>query len=126
MIKLCYNIYAWAIRADTSERNDIMQKVDKYRYKFMENDIEIVAEKHTLITLAKSLREAEVEGTWSDLAYQIEYAFDIDGVRSEDEDYILEECKRQWHENQEENYGPWEAQTEEERMNYYNQIKEDN
>ena len=24
MINLCYNIYAWAIRADTSERNDIM------------------------------------------------------------------------------------------------------
>jgi hypothetical protein len=63
-----------------------MQKVDKYRYKFTENDIEVIAEEHTLIALAKSLREAQVEGTWSDLAYQIEYAFDIDGVRSEDEE----------------------------------------
>lgn len=64
-----------------------MLKVDKYRYKFTENDIEIIAEKHTLIDLAKALREAQVEGTWSDLAYQIEYAFDIDGVRSEDDEY---------------------------------------
>ena len=63
-----------------------MQKVDKYRYKFTENDIEVIAEEHTLIALAKALREAQVEGTWSDLAYQIEYAFDIDGVRSEDEE----------------------------------------
>ena len=62
-----------------------MLKVDKYRYKFTENDIEIIAEERTLIALAKALREAEVEGTWSDLAYQIEYAFDIDGVSSEDE-----------------------------------------
>lgn len=61
-----------------------MLKIDKYRYKFMENDIEIIAEEHTLIDLAKALREAQVEGTWSDLAYQIEYAFDIDGVRSAD------------------------------------------
>ena len=65
-----------------------MQKVDKSRYKFQENDIEIVAEKHTLIALAEMLREVQVEGTWSDLVYQIEYAFDIDGVRSEDEEYI--------------------------------------
>ena len=61
-----------------------MQKVDKYRYKFRENDIELIAEEHTLIDLAKMLREANVEGTWSDLVYQIEYAFDIDGIRSED------------------------------------------
>lgn len=61
-------------------------KIDKYRYLFMENDIEIKAEEHTLIALAKALREAEVEGTLSDLAYQIEYEFDIDGVRSENEE----------------------------------------
>jgi hypothetical protein len=53
----------------------------------MENDIENKAEKHTLIKLAKALREAEVDGTLSDLAYQIEYEFDIDGTRSEDEEY---------------------------------------
>lgn len=67
-----------------------MAKIDKYRYKFMENDIEIIAEEHNLITLAKALREAQVEGTLSDLAYQIEYAFDIDSVRSEDEEYYDE------------------------------------
>ena len=61
-------------------------KCDMYRYRFMENDIDLKAEKHTLIALAKALREAEVEGTLSDLAYQIEYEFDIDGVRSEDEE----------------------------------------
>jgi hypothetical protein len=63
-------------------------KCDKYRYRFMENDIDIKAEEHTLIALAKALREAEVEGTLSDLAYQIEYEFDIDGVRSEDEEWL--------------------------------------
>ena len=63
-----------------------MQKVDKYRYKFIENDIELIAEEHTLIALAEMLREAGVEGTWGDLVYQIEYAFDIDGIRSENEE----------------------------------------
>lgn len=61
-------------------------KVDKHRYQFNENDVEIKAEEHTLIALAKALREANVEGTLSDLAYQIEYAFDIDGVRSYDDE----------------------------------------
>ena len=63
-----------------------MEKVDKYRFKFRENDIELIAEEYTLIALAEKLREVGVEGTWSDLVYQIEYAFDVDGVRSEDED----------------------------------------
>lgn len=67
-------------------------KIDKYRYEFRENDIEIKAERHTLIALAKALREAEVEGTLSDLAYQIEYEFDIDGVRSEDVESNLTPC----------------------------------
>lgn len=63
-------------------------KVGKYTFGFMENDIYIHAEKHTLIALAEALRKAEVEGALSDLAYQIEYEFDIDGVRSEDEEYV--------------------------------------
>lgn len=62
-----------------------MLKVDKHRFKFLENDIELIAEEHTLIALAEMLRKADVEGTWSDLVYQIEYAFDIDDVRSADE-----------------------------------------
>ena len=57
-------------------------------YEFRENDVYIKAEEHTLIALAKALRETEVGGTLSDLAYQIEYEFDIDGIRSEDEEYI--------------------------------------
>ena len=69
-----------------------MLKVDKHRYKFVENDIEIIAEKHTLINLARMLRESNVEGTLGDLAFQIEWAFDVDGIRSEceedDDDYI--------------------------------------
>ena len=64
-------------------------KVDKYRYLFKENDIEIKAEEHTLIALARALRESEAEGTLSDLAYQIEYEFDVDGVRSYDDDCPL-------------------------------------
>ena len=68
-------------------------KVDKYRYRFMENDIDIKAEEHTLIALAKALRDAEVEGTLSDLAYQIEYEFNIDGIRSEDEEWIDDDEK---------------------------------
>ena len=64
-------------------------KVDIYRWQFRENDIEVTAEEHTLIALAKALREAEVEGTLSDLAYQIEHFFDIDGVRSLDDDCPL-------------------------------------
>ena len=70
-------------------------KVDKYRFEFRENDIELKAEKHTLIDLARMLREAQVEGTWSDLAFQIEWEFDVDGIRSEcgecdedDEEYV--------------------------------------
>lgn len=70
--------------------------VDKYRYMFMENDIEIKAEERTLIRLAKALRDAEVEGTLSDLAYQIEYEFDIDGIRSEDEDWDDEEYEEEY------------------------------
>lgn len=51
-------------------------KIDKYRYMFVENEIEIKAEKHTLLTLASALREAEVEGALSDLAFQIESFFE--------------------------------------------------
>lgn len=79
-------------------------KVDKYRYQFNENDIEIKAEKHTLIALAEALREANVEGTLSDLAYQIESEFDIDGVRSEDEEYTPSSTNGDYSPN-----NPWDA-----------------
>lgn len=55
-------------------------------YQFQENDLFVKGEKHHLIELAEKLREANVEGTLSDLVYQIEYEFDIDGIRSIDEE----------------------------------------
>lgn len=54
-------------------------------YKFKEHNLTIMGEKHDLIELAKRLRESEVEGTIGDLVYKIEYEFDVDGVRTEDE-----------------------------------------
>lgn len=53
-------------------------------YEFKEHDLMVRGEKHHLIELAEKLRESEVEGTISDLVYQIEYEFDIDGIRSLD------------------------------------------
>ena len=60
-------------------------------YIFRENDITISGEKHHLIELAEMLRKAGVEGTWSDLVYQIEWFFDIDGVRTSDPEWEDEE-----------------------------------
>ena len=57
-------------------------------YTFRENDITLTAEKHHLIDLAQQLREVGIEGTWSDLIYQIEYEFDIDGVRTNDPEFL--------------------------------------
>lgn len=58
-------------------------------YKFQEHSLVIQGEKHHVMELAKTLREFENTGselstTVSDLVYQIEYAFDIDGIRSKD------------------------------------------
>lgn len=55
-------------------------------YTFRENDITISGEKHSLINLAEKLRELGIEGTLSDLVYQIEYEFDVDGIRSDNGD----------------------------------------
>lgn len=57
-------------------------------YRFKEHNLIIQGEEQDILYLAELLREAE--GTVGDLRYQIEYAFDIDGVRSyntEDESY---------------------------------------
>lgn len=53
-------------------------------YRFREHNLVVEGEEHDLRYLAKLLREAE--GTVGDLRYQIEYEFDIDGVRSENEE----------------------------------------
>ena len=49
-------------------------------YRFKEHSLVIQGEEQDSLYLAELLREAE--GTVGDLRYQIEYAFDIDGVRS--------------------------------------------
>lgn len=36
--------------------------------------------------------------------------------------YVLEECKRQWHENQEETYGSWAEQSDDTKAEYYNDM----
>lgn len=62
-------------------------------YEFQEHALKISGEKDDLLALAECLRDAE--GTLGDLRYQIEYAFDVDGVRTcdlensgcDDEDY---------------------------------------
>lgn len=49
-------------------------------YEFREHALTVSGEEADLRYLAELLREAE--GTVGDLRYQIEYAFDIDGIRS--------------------------------------------
>ena len=60
-------------------------------YSFQENAFKVTGEKDDLIYLAKALREIGVEGTLSDLVYQIEWEFDIDGVRSDNDGYFDED-----------------------------------
>lgn len=49
-------------------------------YEFCEHALTVSGEEKDLRYMAELLRNAE--GTLGDLRYQIEYAFDIDGVRS--------------------------------------------
>ena len=37
-------------------------------------------------------------------------------------EYVLAECERQWHENQEELYGAWADQTREVKTRYYTEM----
>lgn len=60
------------------EKEDISPKL----YTFSEHDLSVTGEQHHLIELAELLREAD--GTLGDLRYQIEYHFDIDGIRTQD------------------------------------------
>ncbi len=50
-------------------------------YRFQEHNFVVKGEAQDMLYLAELLRDAE--GTLGDLRYQIEYAFDIDGVRSD-------------------------------------------
>lgn len=53
-------------------------------YTFREHNLVIQGEEHDLRYLAELLRNAE--GTVGDLRYQIEYLFDIDGIRTASDD----------------------------------------
>lgn len=49
-------------------------------FKFREHEFEVSGTEEQLIELAKMLRSADVEGTWADLIYQIEYFFNVDSL----------------------------------------------
>ena len=51
---------------------------------FTEHDVTVSGEEHHMMELAELLRDAE--GTLGDLRYKIEYEFDIDGIRSSNEE----------------------------------------
>ena len=53
-------------------------------YTFTEHDTTVSGEEHHMRELAELLRDAE--GTLGDLRYKIEYEFDIDGIRSSNEE----------------------------------------
>lgn len=38
------------------------------------------------------------------------------------EEYVTLECERQWNENQKETYGEWAAQSEDTKVEYYNDM----
>ena len=75
------------------EHDNVEEVPTGHIYTFRENDVIVSGEKHHLVELAEKLREVGIEGTWSDLIYQIEYEFDIDGVRTDDPEYEKEELK---------------------------------
>lgn len=43
--------------------------------------------------------------------------------KAEFEKYVKDECARQWHECQEEDYGAWDSQSEEVKSEYYKDMK---
>ena len=66
-------------------------------YQFQEHCLCVSGGKKDLLTLAAYLRNAE--GTLGDLRYQIEYAFDVDSVRSsnlEDPDHNEENYEQRF------------------------------
>lgn len=40
------------------------------------------------------------------------------------EDYVMEECERQWNENQAKKYGEWSLQSDDTKAKYYNDMYE--
>lgn len=54
-------------------------------FTFQEHALKIEGEKSDLLEFVNCVRKSECEGTLSDLAYKIEYAFDVDGIRSLDD-----------------------------------------
>lgn len=58
-------------------------------YEFKEHSLTLRGEKSDMLDFVNAVRESCMEGTLSDLAYKIEYAFDIDLVRSTN---VEDEC----------------------------------
>ena len=48
---------------------------------------------------------------------------DKDSIRKFN-NYVIEECKRQWKEDNEETYGDWDSQSANTRTKYYNRMYE--
>lgn len=60
-------------------------------YEFREHDMKISGEENHMVELTEIVRFAQYMGmdistTLTDLVYKIEYAFDIDGIRSLDDE----------------------------------------
>lgn len=45
-------------------------------------------------------------------------------IRESNKEYVLEECIRQWNENQKEFYGSWDEQSDGTKAEYYNEMYE--
>lgn len=61
-------------------------------YTFREHALIITGEERDLLSLADAIRQSDQnEGTLADLAYQIEYEFDVDGIRTVDVNYRKED-----------------------------------
>lgn len=58
-------------------------------YEFKEHPLTIRGEKNDMLDFVNAVRKSNTEGTLSDLAYKIEYAFDIDSLRSRN---VEDEC----------------------------------
>lgn len=70
-------------------------------YEFKEHSLTLRGEKKDMLDFVNAVRESNTDGTLSDLAYTIEYAFDIDSIRSTNEE---DECSND-EDYAENNYG---------------------
>jgi hypothetical protein len=62
----------------------MVKYINRNIYEFSEHSLCIRGEKNDILYIAELCKDAD--GTVGDLRYQIEYEFDIDGIRSIDDD----------------------------------------